>query len=200
MTISIPIGILIEVDNKLLIMERATELFAARGYDGVGVQEVVESVGVTKPTLYHYFGSKQGLLEAVIASRADGVRVAMQPAGEYKKNLSATLRRIVTGCFDFAMAYPTFARMQLSLFFAPPDSEGHRAVARLNDLQFSALRDLFQGAARDHGNMKGRHLLYAASFLGMINNCIGLALNGYLSLDSTLVEKSVHQFEHGIYS
>jgi AcrR family transcriptional regulator len=188
------------MDNKPLIIERATELFAARGYDGVGVQEIVESAGVTKPTLYHYFGSKQGLLEAVIASQAEALRTAMQPAADYQKNLSVTLRRIATGCFAFAQGNPTFARMQLSLFFAPPDSEGHRAVAGLNDLQFTALRDLFQKASRDHGNMKGRHVLYAASFLGMINNCIGLGLNGYLALDAVLVEKSVHQFEHGIYS
>lgn len=48
--------------------------------------------------------------------------------------------------------------------------------------------------------MKGRHRLYAASFLGTINNCIALALNGFLTLDNALLERAVHQFEHGIYS
>src|SRR5215211_7966667 len=59
-----------ESGNRALILDRALGLFAARGYDAVGVQEIVEAAGVTKPTLYHYFGSKRGLLEALVAEHA----------------------------------------------------------------------------------------------------------------------------------
>ena len=188
------------MDSKSILIDRALELFASRGYDAVGVQEIVDAAGVTKPTLYHWFGSKQGLLHAALGSREQGLVAAMAAAGEYRGDLSLTLRKIAAGCFGFARENPVFMRLRLSLFFAPPDSEGHREVAALNDGQFATLRDLFTRAARDHGNMKGRHLLYAASFIGMINNCIGLALNGYLSLDDALVQRCVHYFEHGIYS
>jgi AcrR family transcriptional regulator len=188
------------MESRTLIIERALELFTARGYDGVGVQEIVEAAGVTKPTLYHWFGSKQGLLKAVLASRKEGVVAALAPAVQYDHDLTLTLRRIVTGYFQFARENPVFMRLELSLYFSPPDSEGHGEVTELNDLQFTTLRDLFIKASRDHGNMKGRHDLYAASFLGMINNCIGLGLNGSLTLDASLVERSVHYFEHGIYS
>jgi AcrR family transcriptional regulator len=188
------------MESRQLIIERALDLFTARGYDGVGVQEIVEAAGVTKPTLYHWFGSKQGLLRAVLASRREGIAAALAPAALYAHDLTLTLRRIVTGYFRFAQANPVFMRLTLSLYFAPAESEGHGEVTELNDLQFTTLRDLFIAAARDHGNMKGRHVLYAASFLGMINNCIGLGLNGFLTLDQTLVERSVHYFEHGIYS
>ncbi len=34
----------------------------ANGYDAMGIQRIVEAARITKPTLYHYFGSKQGLL------------------------------------------------------------------------------------------------------------------------------------------
>ena len=30
-----------------------------KGYDAVGVQEIVDTAGITKPTLYYYFGSKR---------------------------------------------------------------------------------------------------------------------------------------------
>ncbi len=90
--------------------------------------------------------------------------------------------------------------MQLALYFAPDHSDAFKEVARLNEEQFRLIEAVFIQAARDHGNMKERHSLYAASFLGMINNCIGLALNGFLSLTDTLMERAVHQFEHGIYS
>jgi len=182
------------------ILARALELFAQRGYDGTGVQEVVMAAGVTKPTLYHYFGSKRGLLRSLLASQEERQNAAIQPAVDYHGDLPLTLRRIATASFRVAREDPVFSRFILAQFFAPPDTDGHREAAAFLERQFAAVSDLFARASRDHGNMKGRHLLLAASFLGMVNNCIGLFLNGSLTLDKGLVERCVHQFEHGIYS
>ena len=41
------------MDNREIILKTAKSLFYARGYDGVGVQEIAEKSGVTKPTLYY---------------------------------------------------------------------------------------------------------------------------------------------------
>jgi AcrR family transcriptional regulator len=42
------------------------DLFAARGYDEVGAEEIVRTAGLTRGALYHHFPSgKRGLLEAV---------------------------------------------------------------------------------------------------------------------------------------
>jgi AcrR family transcriptional regulator len=38
-------------DNRAELMDCALELFAAYGYDGVGVQNICEAAAVTKPTL-----------------------------------------------------------------------------------------------------------------------------------------------------
>ena len=54
------------MDNRAEILNAALDLFHARGYDAVGVQEIVERAGVTKPTLYYYFGSKLGLLKSLL--------------------------------------------------------------------------------------------------------------------------------------
>ena len=50
------------MDNRQAILDSALTLFYEKGYDAVGVQQIVDAAGVTKPTLYYYFGSKQGLL------------------------------------------------------------------------------------------------------------------------------------------
>ena len=52
--------------TKEKIMSTALKLFCRGGYDGVGIQEIVDSCGITKPTLYYYFGSKAGLLRAIL--------------------------------------------------------------------------------------------------------------------------------------
>ena len=44
----------------------AARLFAERGFDATSVREIAEASGVTKPTLYYHFGSKQGLGEAIL--------------------------------------------------------------------------------------------------------------------------------------
>jgi len=188
------------MDNRAAILDKALGLFASRGYDAVGVQEIVDVVGVTKPTLYHYFGNKLGLLRTLLESHYERLNQEVGSAAEYRGDLPLTLRRVVTAYFHFSTRDPVFYRMQLSLYFAPSLSEAFQEVVRLNDYLFRLIEGIFLQASRDHGNMKGRHTLYAASFLGMINNCIGLALNGFLVLNDALLERAVHQFEHGIYS
>jgi AcrR family transcriptional regulator len=56
----------LEADTRNAIMRHAAALFAARGYDAVSVREIVEAAGVTKPSLYYYFDSKEGLARALI--------------------------------------------------------------------------------------------------------------------------------------
>ena len=39
------------MDNRDMLMQVALDLFYSKGYDAVGVQEIVDKSGVTKPTL-----------------------------------------------------------------------------------------------------------------------------------------------------
>ncbi len=49
------------------MVEVAEAVFAERGYQEASMEEIARRVGVTKPMLYAYFGSKEGLLVAAIA-------------------------------------------------------------------------------------------------------------------------------------
>ena len=42
-------------------------MFAAKGYAGTSVRKIVENAGVSKPVLYYYFQSKEGLFLAILA-------------------------------------------------------------------------------------------------------------------------------------
>ena len=44
------------MDNRMNILEKALHLFYEEGYDAIGVQELADAAGVTKPTLYHCHG------------------------------------------------------------------------------------------------------------------------------------------------
>lgn len=51
------------------ILEAATTLVAARGFNGVTLGEIAEACGLTNPGLLHYFPSKNDLLIAVLDRR-----------------------------------------------------------------------------------------------------------------------------------
>lgn len=188
------------MDNRARILDHALELFAARGYDAVGVQEIVEAAGLSKPTLYHYFASKRGLLDALLEGQFARLLDGLYLAARYQGDLKLALESATAFYFEFSEHNPAFYRMQLALYFSPPESEPHRAVAGYNMAQHDLLERLFLEASEHHGNMRGRQRRYAASFLGTVNTYAALRLNGLVALDEELTRVVVHQFMHGILS
>ncbi|MCX7709284.1 MAG: TetR/AcrR family transcriptional regulator [Clostridia bacterium] len=188
------------MENRSYILNCALELFASHGYDAVGVQEVAEKARVTKPTLYHYFGSKKGLLEAALNENFVHMEEKIRKAAQYNGDLPLTLHRLVAAYFSFASNHPLFYRMEMSMIYSPPESDSFKVVAPKLQIQLSILEELFSSAVRDHGNMRGRHKAYAISFLGVINAYIQMSFSGAIELNDEITFKAVHQYMHGIYS
>ncbi|WP_263171215.1 TetR/AcrR family transcriptional regulator [Streptomyces sp. SCSIO ZS0520] len=74
-------------DREEQILAVATEEFGRHGYTGVSMAALARRIGVTKPLLYQYFGSKDGLYTTCLARvgepLATAVRAAMhRPAAE----------------------------------------------------------------------------------------------------------------------
>jgi AcrR family transcriptional regulator len=188
------------MDSRAGLMHAALGLFARRGYDAVGVQEIAESAGVAKPTLYHFFGSKQGLLEAIFTEYAGSLDDAVRAAARYERDLPLTLDRIVAAYVDFAARQPEFYRLEMALYFAPRDSAANRIAARHYARRHAMIEQVFVEAVHDHGNVRGRHRRYTVSLIGMINSYIALQLGEHLVITDRLRRDIVHQFSHGIYS
>jgi len=188
------------MNNRENLLNHALHMFAARGYDAVGVQEIVDAAGIKKPTLYHYFGSKSGLLAALLTEHFDPFFEKLQQAALYQGDVTMSLRAVAASYFDFADQNPRLYRFYLSMWFAPVESDSFKVSASLSERQQALMEALFSAAGNDHGNMKGRQRAYAASFLGMLNTYVMLSLNGYTTLNDDLVYSMVHQFMHGIFS
>ena len=62
------------------LVEAATDLFAADGYESTSIEDVLEAGGVSRGALYHHFSSKERLFEAVYV--AAQTRVATEVARE----------------------------------------------------------------------------------------------------------------------
>jgi AcrR family transcriptional regulator len=142
------------------VLDVATEEFGRRGYEATTVAAVATRVGVTKPLLHHYFGSKQDLYLACLNPVGDrllhAVRTAMTgPA-------SAVQPTAVTG--PASAVRPTALRVLHALFTAlegrreawfvlydttlPPDSDAARRAAyyrrAIDDLAATGTADLLR--------------------------------------------------------
>ncbi len=66
----------------MAIVDAAAALFARDGYASVPIAAISMKAKISKSLLYHYFGSKEQLLEAVMASHIDALLAAAEAGRE----------------------------------------------------------------------------------------------------------------------
>jgi AcrR family transcriptional regulator len=66
-------------ERRELLLQRATELFARRGYEGLSMSQLAREADISKALLYHYFPSKRRLFEATLAEGAEELRLRTEP-------------------------------------------------------------------------------------------------------------------------
>jgi TetR/AcrR family transcriptional regulator len=106
------------------ILQMALNLFASKGYDATSIREICEASGITKPTLYHFFGSKDGVFRALVQGALEeferDVRLAVEPPGSAVERL----QRVARGYFDSAVRQRELVRLIFALVHsssgAPP--------------------------------------------------------------------------------
>jgi AcrR family transcriptional regulator len=83
------------LNRERAILDAALKVFAAHGFSGATMDAVATEAGLTKPTLYSYFSSKDDLFQAMMLAKRDlMLDVFDHPSG----SMVADLR-------DFAWAY-----------------------------------------------------------------------------------------------
>lgn len=96
------------------VFETARDLFYHRGIRAVGVDEIVSQAGVTKPSLYRAFASKDDLVAACLEQSGREARAALDAVvAEAPSDPTAQLRAIVQ-YFAAKMAQPDFRGCAMS--------------------------------------------------------------------------------------
>lgn len=188
------------MDNRDRIIREAIDLFAEKGYHAVGIQEIVNRSEITKPTLYHYFGNKEGLYLSLLHGEFSPLIAYLEELSRREEDIFIKMEKILGEMLTRGQTKGSFFQIYLTLSFAPPQSEEMRIGGKYIKKIEMLLEDMFIQASYSHGNMRGRHRNYSISFLGLINSSLSRLLRGELEFDGDLVYKTVHQFAHGIYS
>lgn len=96
------------------VLAHALRLFAERGYAGASLRELARRLGIQQPSLYHYFRSKDELVEQVLDYFGVGGAATMRLEGEPHvpadvADLPATLGLFVRFLYDHT-DWPLFVR------------------------------------------------------------------------------------------
>jgi AcrR family transcriptional regulator len=84
------------------ILATAEEFFAERGYRQATMDELATRLGVTKPVIYDHFGSKDGLLLALLTRvRAELHAETLRALGEVPDDPREVLYRVALAFFTF---------------------------------------------------------------------------------------------------
>ncbi|MFJ4036542.1 TetR/AcrR family transcriptional regulator [Microbacterium sp. NPDC090007] len=68
--------------DRAAVVGAARDVFWQRGYAEAGIAELEEATGLTRSSIYHAFGSKRGLFDAVLSAYLDDVvRTRLRPLG-----------------------------------------------------------------------------------------------------------------------
>lgn len=179
-------------NSKDEILKNACSLFAEKGYDAVSVQEVCEKAGITKPTLYYFFGSKKGLLESLIKEKGLALYEALKTACEYRHDFFNSAQEIIKTEINFAKNCPDYFRLHINLMNAPENSDSCECYKSLKKMLDDLMLDFFVKSANEFGNMREREKLYSIMFH---NNLISIALN-VLSGTVSDSDESLYRITH----
>ena len=61
------------IDRERRILDAALKVFADQGYSGTTMEAVAAEAGLSKPTLYQYFDSKDALFQAMMLGKRDAM-------------------------------------------------------------------------------------------------------------------------------
>ncbi len=85
--------------DELEALEKATQVFWSKGYDGVTIDDLVDGMGVGRPSLYAVFGDKRTLFLRVLRGYAEkkgaGVAKALLSPQPLRDSLASFLRYVV---------------------------------------------------------------------------------------------------------
>ncbi len=120
------------------LFEAAIPLFARKGYAATSVRDIVRAAGVTAPSLYHHFGSKEGLFRAFVLAAREALEQVRREATEAGGSAAERIRRLCRGHFGLRRESPHVAWAVARMLSDPP---ALASAANLRALATELVRD-----------------------------------------------------------
>ncbi|HEV8151875.1 MAG TPA: TetR/AcrR family transcriptional regulator [Solirubrobacteraceae bacterium] len=128
--------------SREAVLDAAERLMAAHGYEAATVSRLVEESGIPPSSVYHYFGSKDGVLLAVMERGAERFFASLplvdERVGRPVEHLDLLVRTVTAALAE----HPDFLRLLVVMAAQPPkgdDREIHAVINRIRQVALDGL-------------------------------------------------------------
>lgn len=185
-----------EVRDRIIV--EATRLFAEQGFARTSVREITDAAGVTKPTLYYWFGSKDGLFTALVEHH---LNAWLHGTAEILRSEGAVIERITR---YVEHTFENYAQREQALRFlmvaitqagqGAPEVDTMRYHAAQVHMLVELLKEgVTSGELRAHDPVASVYLL-----MGAVQMRIGGAMHAGHALEPDSASKILELFFHGV--
>jgi AcrR family transcriptional regulator len=149
------------------LLENGAALFAAKGFQGVGVEELGESVGLTGPSMYRHFRTKSALLAEMLITVSESLLEGATEVIEENLDPTQTLSALIDRHVEFAISHPDLIRVHERDFSNLEEADA-RQVRRLQRRYVELWVDQIQLVRRNETAETARTMAHAA--FGLLNS------------------------------
>ncbi|BCJ70416.1 TetR/AcrR family transcriptional regulator [Polymorphospora rubra] len=155
-------------DRRAEIVLRAAELFDEVGYHLTSMDDIARAVGLSKPTLYHYFTSKDSILLAI---HEEFISILLgrqrQRLEQDDRGTSDLLLDVMVDICDLMRTHRGYVRVFFEHHRELPEASRAKALAA-RDAYFDSVRGLFE-RGRAESLLAGDPMLNSMALFGMCN-------------------------------
>ena len=126
------------VKSRELVLDAAERVMAEHGYEAATVARVVEEAGIPLSSVYHYFGSKEGILLAVMERGADRFFTDLPPWDRRARRPAEHLAAVLAAAVGILERHPHFLRLLIVLAVQPPAVDGGEVQAVIGRIRGQA--------------------------------------------------------------
>jgi AcrR family transcriptional regulator len=130
------------VRSRELVLDAAERLMAEHGYEAATVAALKEQAGIPMSSIYHYFGSKDGVLLAVIERGAERFLAELPDVATRLGRPVEHLRVAVEAFAEALDRNPDFLRLLVAMAAQPPSTADGEVFAVINRVREMALLHL----------------------------------------------------------
>jgi AcrR family transcriptional regulator len=157
-------------------LDRALEVFWARGYEGATLPELTKAMGINRPSLYAAFGNKEQLFHKALDRYQTGPQSFVNEALR-KLTARAVVEAIFTGFVRMQRHWSSSRGCMIvsgALVCGEEAEPVRRELARLRQVTVVTLRERFDRAVREGDLPRGTNCASLARYVATVLN--GLAV------------------------
>lgn len=160
------------------VLQASLKLFAQKGYFNTSLTDIKDAVGLkTTSGIYQFFKTKQAIAETLRDNILDSLSISIDDIRRRNRKASEQLREIVDLLFKLADDAPEIIQF---LLFVKCEEFLPEAPALLDTPAFNKIKRIIQNGIKE-GEIKSIDPMLAyCYFFGIINQTLGLILQGAL--------------------